>query len=220
MSTARPPLRVAVLLSGEGTSLENLCEQVERGRVPVKIALVVASKADAGGLARAERRGIPAVAVPRKQHPGVDDFNDHIHAALAEHDVDFVALLGFLSPFQLRKRYAGRAINVHPALIPAFSGAGMYGARVHRAVIERGVKVSGATVHFVDAEYDHGPIILQQAVPVREDDNAQSLAARVQAVERELVPEALRLVAEGRVRIEEGRVRIEEAPGRSGNEGG
>ncbi len=217
---ARPPLRVAVLLSGEGTSLENLCKQIEQGRVPVQVALVLASKAGAGGLARAKRRGIPAVAVPRKEHPDVDDFNDHIHAALAEHDVDFVALLGFLSPFQLRERYAGRAINVHPALVPAFSGTGMYGARVHRAVLERGVKVSGATVHFVDAEYDHGPIILQQALPVREDDDEHSLAARVQAVERALVPEALRLIAEGRVRIEDGRTRIDEKAPPGGGGGG
>ena len=116
--------------------------------------------------------------------------------------------LGFLSPFQLRGKYEGKALNVHPALIPAFSGQGMYGRRVYEAVFEKGVKVTGATVHFVDEEYDHGPILLQRAVPVKEDDTIETLSARVQAAERELVPEAIRLVAEGRVTIEDGRARI------------
>ncbi len=204
-------LRIGVLLSGEGTSLENLLDQVEQGGVPGRVALVVSSKAGAGGLGRAERRGVPAVAVPRRDHPDVEAFNDEIHTALEKHGVDFVALLGFLSPFRLRRRYVGRAINVHPALIPAFSGKGFYGRRVHEAVLAQGCKVTGATVHFVDEEYDRGPIILQEAVEVREDDDAESLAARVQAVERRLVPEALRLFAAGRLRIEGPRVHILDA---------
>jgi formyltetrahydrofolate-dependent phosphoribosylglycinamide formyltransferase len=204
----RQPLRVAVLLSGEGTSLENLCERIDAGRVPARVVLVVASKEKAGGLARAERRGIPAVAVPRKAYPDVQRFNDAIHAELAKHDVDLVACLGFLSIFELRGRYEGRAINVHPALIPAFCGTGMYGHRVHEAVLASGVKVTGATVHFADARYDTGPIISQRAVPVLDDDTPDSLAARVQAAERDLVPEAIRLFAEGRLRIEGRHVRI------------
>ena len=119
-----------------------------------------------------------------------------------------MALLGFLSPFEPRERFAGRVINVHPALIPAFSGHGFYGHRVHEAVLEAGVKVTGATVHFADAEYDHGPIILQEAVPVRDDDTLETLAARVQAAERRIVPEAIRLIAEGRLAVEGRRVRI------------
>ncbi len=207
------PLRVGVLLSGEGTSLENLCERVDAGEVPATIALVLASKPGAGGLARAERRGIPAVAVSRKQHPDVDAFNDRIHEQLEKHGVEFVACLGFLSPFQLRGRYEGRCINVHPALIPAFSGRGMYGRHVYDAVFEKGVKVTGATVHFVDEEYDHGPIILQEAVAVRDDDTRATLSERVQAVERRLVPEAIRLFAEGRLRIEGRRVRMADSAG-------
>lgn len=205
-------IRVAVLLSGSGTSFENLCLEIEAGRVPAHIAGVVASKAGAGGLARAERRGIPALAIPRKDYPDVDRFNDAIHEALRPLAPDLVALLGFLSPFQLRGRYEGRALNVHPALVPAFSGRGFYGARVHAAVLEAGAKVSGATVHFVDEEYDRGPIILQRAVPVLEGDTAESLSARVQAAERRLVPEAIRLFAEGRLRIEGRRVRIRRTP--------
>jgi formyltetrahydrofolate-dependent phosphoribosylglycinamide formyltransferase len=202
------PLRIAVLLSGEGTTFERLCEAIDAGAVPGEIVLVVASKQKAGGLARAARRGIPAVAIPRKAHPDVREFNDRIHEALAKHDAEFVACLGFLSPFELRERFEGRAINTHPALIPAFCGKGFYGHRVHEAVIEAGVKVSGATVHFCDDRYDTGPIILQQAVPVLDDDTPDALAARVQAVEREMVPEAIRLFVEGRLRIEGRRVRI------------
>jgi len=203
-------LRVAVLLSGEGSSLENLCEQIDAGRVPADVVLVIASKASAGGLARARRRGIPAHAVPRREHPDVAAFNDVIHALLDRHDVDLVALLGFLSPFQTRGVWAGRVVNVHPALIPAFCGKGFYGHRVHEAVLEAGVKVTGATVHFADDEYDHGPIILQEAIAVRDDDTADALAARVQELERRLVPEAIRLIAEGRVAVEGRRVHIKD----------
>jgi formyltetrahydrofolate-dependent phosphoribosylglycinamide formyltransferase len=206
------PLRVAVLLSGEGTSLENLFERIDAGEVPARIVLVISSKADAGGLARASRRGVPAVAVPRKQYPDVRAFNDALHAALAGHEIELVALLGFLSPFETRGRFDGRAINVHPALVPAFSGHGFYGHRVHEAVIESGVRWTGATVHFADDEYDQGPIILQEPVAVRDDDTPESLAARVQAVERRLVPEAIRLFAEGRLSIEGRRVRIAARP--------
>jgi phosphoribosylglycinamide formyltransferase 1 len=206
-------LRVAVLLSGEGTSLENLCERIDTGDVPARVVLVIASKEKAGGLARAERRDIPAVAVPRRRFASAAAFNDALHAELAKHDVDLVALLGFLSIFELRERWAGRTINVHPALVPAFCGKGYYGHRVHEAVLEAGVKVSGATVHFADDEYDRGPIILQEAVPVLEDDTPESLADRVQEAERRLVPEAIRLFAEGRLSIEGRRVRVERGPG-------
>jgi phosphoribosylglycinamide formyltransferase-1 len=144
----------------------------------------------------------------RKRHPDVKLFNDALHAELARFEIDLVVLLGFLSPFETRGRFEGRTINVHPALVPAFCGQGWYGHRVHEAVIESGVKLSGATVHFVDAEYDHGPIILQEGVPVLDGDTAETLAARVQEAERRLVPEAIRLFADGRLRIEGRRVRI------------
>jgi formyltetrahydrofolate-dependent phosphoribosylglycinamide formyltransferase len=203
-------LRVAVLLSGEGTSLENLLELAESGDLPAEIALVIASKSKAGGLERARRRHIPAVAVPRRDHPDVDEFNDAIHAELARHEIDLIALLGFLSPFQNRGTWSGRVLNVHPALIPAFCGKGFYGHRVHEAVLESGVKVTGATVHFADDEYDHGPIILQETLRVGEDDTPESLAARVQEVERRLVPQAIRLFAEGRLTLDGRRVRVKD----------
>ncbi len=201
-------LRIAVLLSGTGSSLENLLEKIDAGDVPGEVCVVISSKPTALGLERAARRGIPAVAVARKEHPDVAEFNDALHAVLDRFELDLVLLLGFLSPFETRGRFDGRTINVHPALIPAFAGKGCYGARVHEAVLESGVKVTGATVHFVDAEYDHGPIILQEALAVHDDDTPESLATRVQVLERRLVPEAVRLFAESRLTIEGRRVRI------------
>jgi formyltetrahydrofolate-dependent phosphoribosylglycinamide formyltransferase len=210
MSARAPasPLKLAVLLSGSGTSLENLITRIDAGELDARIELVIASKPDAFGLERARQRGIPALAVPRKRHPDPKAFNDALHAELARFEIDLVVLLGFLSPFETRGRFDGRAINVHPALVPAFCGQGFYGHRVHEAVIASGVRLSGATVHFVDGEYDHGPIILQEAVPVHDDDSPDTLAERVQAVERRLVPEAIRLFAERRLKIEGRRVRI------------
>jgi phosphoribosylglycinamide formyltransferase-1 len=201
------PARIAVLLSGSGTSLENLFEKIDDG-LPARVVAVVASKRDAFGLERARSRGVPAFAVPRKQYPGVAAFNDAIHARLDDFEIDLVLLLGFLSPFETRGRFDGRTMNVHPALIPAFSGPGFYGHRVHEAVLAAGVKQSGATVHFVDSEYDSGPIILQEAVPVADDDTPDSLAERVQACERRLVPRAVQLFAEDRLRIEAHQVHI------------
>ena len=201
-------VRIAVLLSGEGTSFENLCERIDAGEVPAEVALVIASNTKAGGLRRAERRGIPALAVPRRAFASNAAFNDALHAELGNHEIDLALLLGFLSVFELRGKYDGRTINVHPALIPAFCGAGMYGHHVHEAVLAAGVKISGATVHFADDHYDTGPIILQEAVPVQGDDTPESLAARVQEVERRLVPEAIRLFAAGRLAIDGRKVRI------------
>lgn len=197
-----------MLISGGGTTLQNFLDRIAAGELRAAIAVVVASRADAGGLQRAHAAGLPAVTIARKQHPDVDSFNDAMHAELDRHDVDLIVLGGFLSPFQLRGKYSGRVLNIHPALIPAFSGSGFYGERVHRAVIESGVKVSGCTVHFADDEYDHGPIVLQGAVPVFDDDTPETLAARVHEVENELYPEAVRLWADGRLEIEGRKVRI------------
>lgn len=199
--TQRRPLRIGVLLSGAGSSFENLHARIASDRIPARIVVVIASRADAGGLARARRLGVPAVAIPRKQNPRLTTraYNDLLHAALAKHEADLAALLGFLWLFEPRAAYAGRAINVHPALIPAFSGKGMYGHHVHQAVLAAGAAESGATVHIVDDEYDHGPVLLQRRVPVLAGDTVQTLQARVQAVEREMVPAVVRDFAEGRL---------------------
>ena len=209
---AHDPLRVAVLLSGEGTSLENLFEQIESGALDAQIVAVISSKPNAGGLERARRRGIPAQAIPRNQYPDPTDFNDAIHAELDRHEVDLVACLGFLSPFETRGKFDGRAINVHPALIPAFCGRGYYGRRVHEAVLASGAATTGATVHFVDDEYDSGPIILQEEIAVRPDDTPASLAERVQEVERRLVPKAIQLFADRQLAIKDRKVQILDPP--------
>lgn len=202
------PVRLAVLLSGGGTTLQNFIDRIADGRLAAEIVLVLASRADAGGLQRACAAGIPAGAVPRKDFPDVEAFNDALHGELARHEFDLIALAGFLSPFQLRGRYHGRVLNIHPALIPAFCGKGFYGERVHRAVLEAGVKVSGCTVHFADDRYDQGPIILQGVVPVLDDDTPETLAARIHALENDIYPEAIRLWAAGRLEIVGRRVRI------------
>ena len=200
--------KIAVLLSGSGTTLQNFIDRIADRSLPAEIAVVISSKRDVAGLDRAAQAGIPAVAIPRKELPDADRFNDALHEELARHEFDLIVLAGFLSPFQIRGVYEGRVLNVHPALIPAFSGKGYYGKKVHQAVLESGVKLTGCTVHFADEEYDHGPIVLQEAVPVLDDDTPDTLAARVQETERRLYPEAIRLYAEGRLRIEGRRVRI------------
>ena len=197
-----------VLLSGSGSTLQNFIDRIADGRLRAEIVQVIASRADAGGLERARTAGIPAVAVPRKEFPDLDRFNDALHAELARVDFDLIVLAGFLSPFQLRGRYAGRALNIHPALIPAFCGKGFYGEKVHRAVLESGVKITGCTVHFADEQYDHGPIVAQGAVPVLDDDSPETLAARVHELENELYPRAIQLWAEGRLEISGRRVKI------------
>lgn len=200
-------LRIAILLSGNGTTFEGFVGARERGELDVEFACVVSSKVDAYGLERARKHGVRAVAVPRKQFRDPREFNDRLHVELARSGADLLVLAGFLSKLELRG-YVGRAMNVHPALVPAFSGPGFYGERVHRAVLEAGVRISGATIHYCDEEYDTGPIILQKAVPVLPDDSVTSLAARVHEVELELYPRAIQLHAEGRLTIEGRRVRI------------
>ena len=207
MAKATAPLRIAVLLSGGGTSLENLFTEIATG-LPAKIVCVISSKKTAFGLQRAENHGVPGIAIARREYSDVTSFNDALHEELDRHELDLICLLGFLSPFELRGRYAGRTLNVHPALIPAFSGKGFFGHHVHEAVLKAGVKMTGATVHFASEDYDDGPILLQGSVPVEEDDDVDRLAARVQALERQLLPNAIRLLANGRVVIKDGRTRI------------
>jgi formyltetrahydrofolate-dependent phosphoribosylglycinamide formyltransferase len=202
------PVRLAVLLSGSGTTLQNLLDRIADGSLPASIAVVIASRTDAGGLQRARQAGIPAVVVTRSDFDGVDLFNDALHRELDRHRFDLIVLAGFLSPLQLRQRYVGRVLNVHPALIPAFSGTGFYGMRVHRAVIAAGVRISGCTVHFADDEYDHGPIVLQAVVPVLDNDTPERLAERVHERENEIYPEAIRLWAAGRLKLIGRRVHI------------
>ncbi len=208
-------LRIGVLLSGGGTTFQNLQEHIEKRAVDGEIVCVISSREDAYGLVRAEKYGIPRFCVSRKQYrENLAEFNREIWRILREYSVELVVLAGFMSLLDVPEDYEGRIMNTHPALIPAFCGKGMYGHHVHEAVLEAGVKISGATIHFVDQEYDHGPIILQDAVPVLDDDTPDTLAARVMEKERELYPRAVQLFAQKRLEIQGRRVRIrkEEVP--------
>jgi len=202
------PLKVAVLLSGNGSTLQNILDRAAAGELDAQVVCVVASRADAYGLERARKAGIPAIAVPRKDYPNASTFGDAVWVQVRAHAPELVVLAGFMSLLPIPPEFHGRIMNVHPALIPAFSGKGMYGHHVHEAVLDYGAKLTGVTVHFVDEVYDRGPVILQSPVPVLEDDTPDSLAARVQAEERALYPKAIQLFAEGRLRIEGRRVRI------------
>ena len=201
-------LNLVVLLSGSGRTLENFQQLINQGRLNARIAIVVSSKGDAYGLVRAQQHGIDAIAIPRKRYGSLQAFNDAINDVLARYDIDLVVLAGFLSLYRPAAHLVGRVMNIHPALLPAFGGKGMYGDRVHRAVIESGVKVSGCTVHFADEQYDQGPIILQKTVPVEDDDSVKTLAARVFAAECEIYPKAIQLYAENRLEIKNQRVSI------------
>lgn len=201
-------IRLAVLLSGSGSTLQNLFDRMDAGALDAEVCCVLSSREDAFGLERARSRGIPARAFPRRNYADLSAFNADLWAEVERHAVDLVVLAGFMSLIAVPESYRGRIMNVHPALIPSFCGKGMYGRHVHEAALAYGVKITGATVHFVDEQYDHGPIILQDTVAVREDDTPERLAERVQAVERELYPRAIQLFAEGRLRIEGRQVRI------------
>lgn len=188
--------RVAVLVSGSGRSLENLLRRERVGALGAEIALVVASKAGIGAIARAEAFGVEAVVAKESE---VTQF-------LVDRGIDLAVLAGYLRRWPIPESFVGRAINIHPALLPLFGGKGFYGHHVHEAVIRSGMRVSGCTVHFVSQDYDQGPIIAQRCVPVHPDDTADTLADRVFAAELELLPECVRAVAKGEIRLEGGRV--------------
>ncbi len=210
------PFHIAVLISGGGTTLRNLIEKIAAGALPIEIAAVVSSSPTARGLQFAEQAKIPTAVVQRKAFAqggaGQEAFSRAVFDHCRRANADLVVLGGFLKRLVIPADFAGRVVNIHPALMPAFCGEGFYGHHVHEAVLEYGAKLSGCTVHFVDNEYDHGPVILQRAVPVLEDDTPETLAARVFAAECEAYPEALRLIAAGRVQLEGRRARIKEPP--------
>jgi formyltetrahydrofolate-dependent phosphoribosylglycinamide formyltransferase len=193
-------LRLAVLISGTGTTLRNLIDKIAVGELRAEIAAVISSSDSAKGLRHAAAAGIPAFVTEPKSFASLADFSaavfDHCRNAGAE----LVVMGGWLKLVTIPPDFAGRVINIHPALIPLFCGKGMYGPRVHEAVLSAGAKVSGCTVHFVDNQYDEGPIIAQRAVPVLAGDTAASLAARVFAAECELYPQVINWIADGLVR--------------------
>ena len=209
MSPTMPdPLKIAVLISGGGRTLKNFIELIHSDQLPVEIVLVISSSAEAGGLKHAEEAGFPASVVNRGDYDSLDAFGAAVFSRCRTKGAELVVMAGFLKLAPVPEDYEGRVVNIHPSLLPAFGGKGMYGDRVHAAVLERGCKVTGVTVHYVDNHYDQGPIIWQQPTPVFDDDTPETLAARVFELEKEAYPHVLRQIAAGRVTLEGGRARI------------
>jgi formyltetrahydrofolate-dependent phosphoribosylglycinamide formyltransferase len=202
-----PPIRLAVCVSGGGTTLQNLIDLIRAKRLKAQVVQVVASRPRIEAIPKAEAAGIP-LALANRGAKSVAEFSRSVFDPIRHSKADLVILGGFLSLVDIPNEYQGRVINIHPALIPAFCGKGYHGSAVHKAVVDSGVKVSGCTVHFADAAYDTGPIILQKTVPVLEDDTPDTLAARVFKVECQALPEAIALYADGRLKVDGRRVRV------------
>lgn len=207
-------LKVAVLVSGGGTNLQAILDAIADGGITnARVVKVISNSTKAYALERAAKAGIPTACVTRKEFPEAEAFDRALLAAIEESEADLVVLAGCLVviPQIIVDAYPNRIINIHPALIPAFCGTGYYGLGVHEAVLARGVRVTGATVHFVDGGTDTGPIILQKAVEIRQNDTAKELQLRVmQEAEWVILPRAIDLIANGKVTVEQGLVHIAE----------
>ncbi len=202
------PLPIAVLISGGGTTLKNLIARIDADSLHADVKLVVSSNSKAGGLPFAQERAIPTHVAKQKSFATPQEFSEAVFGPCRELGVELVVMGGFLKHVLIPPDFENRVTNIHPGLIPGFCGQGFYGSRVHQAVLDYGVKVSGCTVHFVDDVYDHGPIILQQTVPVLSSDTVESLAKRVFDQECLAYPKAINLIANGKVRVEGRRVMI------------
>ena len=205
-------MNLAVLASGSGTTLQNLLDRIATKSLDARINVVIASRPDILALDRAAKVAIPAHIIPRKSFASPEEFSAPIFKLIDESGIDLICLAGWLCMLKIPPRYQNRVMNIHPALLPSFGGAGMYGQRVHEAVLAHGCKISGCTVHFVDEKYDNGPIILQRACPVLENDTPESLAHRVFEEEKIAYPQAIRLFAQGRLKIAGRRVQILSEP--------
>ncbi|OZC03147.1 phosphoribosylglycinamide formyltransferase [Rubricoccus marinus] len=205
-------MRLSVFASGGGSNLGAILDAIDAGTLAASVAVVVTDREGIGALERAAARGIPReVVTPEAQdYASGARFADALLDVLARYDTHAIALAGYLKriPPEVVAAFRHRILNVHPSLLPAFGGAGMYGKHVHRAVLDYGARFSGATVHFVDTEFDTGPVVLQDTVPVHADDTPEALAARVLAVEHQVFPRALALLADGRLSLDGRLVRI------------
>lgn len=207
-------LKVAVLVSGGGTNLQAILDAIDNGTITnAKVEVVISNNKNAYALERAKNHGIEALCISPKDYGTRDAFNKAFLEKLDDYQPDLIVLAGFLVviPKQMIEKYRNRIINIHPSLIPSFCGTGYYGLKVHEGVLSRGVKVTGATVHFVDEGTDTGPIILQKAVEVEQDDTPEILQRRVmEQAEWIIMPKAINLIANGKVSVVDGRVRIDE----------
>lgn len=199
-------MKIAVFVSGGGTNLQAIIDNTKDGILKdIEIALVLSSSKDAYALERAANNGIKSVVVSKKDFDSIEEWDEAVVKAVDESGAELIVLAGYLSLMgpKVVSKYSNRIINIHPALIPSFCGAGMYGIRPHQAALAKGVKVSGATVHFVNENYDEGPILLQKAIDVLPDDTPESLQKRImENCEWKILPQAIRLIADGKVVIE------------------
>ena len=200
-------MRIAVLVSGGGTNLQAIIDNINTGFLAgIEISIVISSNEDAYALTRAKQNGIPSAVIPVRAFPSRDEWDEAMLEAVDGSGAELIVLAGYLTLLgpKLTRKFSNRIINIHPALIPSFCGAGMYGIKPHEAVLKRGVKVSGATVHFVNENYDEGPIILQKAVDVLPDDTPEILQKRImKECEQVILPRAIRLIADGKVEIKD-----------------
>lgn len=198
-------MNIGVFASGRGSNFQAILDAIQQDILPARVTLVLSNKGDAGALEIARTHSLPAVHLSIRQFPDEVSFASAMLDALTKHDVQVIALAGYLKkiPSIVVRQYRNRILNIHPALLPLFGGAGMYGHYVHEAVIASGARLSGATVHLVDEEYDRGPIVLQKTVQVEEHDTPETLAAKVLKIEHEIYPLALKAFAEQRVTINE-----------------
>jgi phosphoribosylglycinamide formyltransferase-1 len=202
------PIKLAVLISGSGTTLQNFIDQIAANKLDADIVLTIGSRGGLKGLDRAIAAGLKNIVIDRRQFDSAATFSRQIFAACENAGADLVCLAGWLCLLEIPDRFLGKVMNIHPALLPSFGGKGMYGRRVHQAVIDHGCKITGCTVHFVDNHYDNGPIIAQRVCAVEVDDSAESLAHRVFEEEKIAYPEAIRLYQLGKLKIEGRRVRV------------
>jgi len=206
MSDPKKELRLGILLSGGGRTMVNLAEYIEQGKLDARIVTVISSRSNVAGVERARELGCEPYIIRVKDYPDVDEFTAKITSILDEAKVDLVCQCGWLCYWMIPGRYENKVLNIHPALLPSFGGKGMWGHHVHEAVLSKGCKVSGCTVHFVTNEYDAGAILVQRTCPVLDDDDVDTLAARVFREECLAYPEAIQLIAEDRVTVREGKV--------------
>ena len=202
------PVNLVVVTSSGGASMQNLIDLIALGQLPARIRAAVITRLGVGAIDRAVRAGVPHFVIQRKLYGSPEEFSRPLFEVCDDVGADLVCLAGCLSLVAIPERYRNRVMNCHPTLLPMFGGRGMYGYPIHRAVLERGCRIAGCTVHFADESYDTGPIIVQRTCPVLDDDTAETLALRVHAEEKVAYPEAIRLFQQGRLRVEGGRVRI------------
>lgn len=203
-------VNIAVLVSGRGSNLQTIIDGIEAGDIKGEVKIVISSKEEAYALERAQNHGINGVYIGRKNYPDNTIRNQKIIEILEKNDIGLIVLAGYMSILDrnIVQRFKNKIINIHPSLIPSFCGKGFYGQRVHRAVLDYGVKLTGATVHFVDEGTDTGPVILQRAVEVDFDDTVDSLSKKVLKVEHELLPLAVSLFCDNRIKVEGRKVKI------------